>query len=129
MEAIQAVIDEEVLFASTRYDEEQKIVFSPPAYEQRYRRVANLLGKFSIHMKHIVEFGVAEMKSFMLFRNTLNKLKIFDLVDIDGELLYVYLQGSSQSSRGRFSRQERRRVDRESLARKCCRVQSKLCRC
>lgn len=90
MDTLQALIDEEILFSSTKCDEEKKISFFPPVYEQRYHRVANLLEKFSKQMKHIVEFGVSEMKSFMILKNSLKTSKIFDLVDIDGEVLDTF---------------------------------------
>uniref|UniRef100_A0A182UUN7 Uncharacterized protein n=1 Tax=Anopheles merus TaxID=30066 RepID=A0A182UUN7_ANOME len=52
------------------YDENKKIRFDPPVYEQRYWAIIHLLelDYWKDSFKKIVEFGCAEMKFFRLLR-------------------------------------------------------------
>ncbi|XP_065082183.1 uncharacterized protein Hen1 [Ochlerotatus camptorhynchus] len=70
------------------YDQENKIRFEPPVYEQRYLTVLRLLELdiWKSSFKKIVEFGCAEMKFFTLLK-TLPDVEEILLVDIDEELL------------------------------------------
>ncbi|XP_055608101.1 small RNA 2'-O-methyltransferase [Uranotaenia lowii] len=70
------------------YDEENKIRFEPPVYEQRYLTVLRLLELdfWKDSFKKIVEFGCAEMKFFTLLK-TLPTLEKLLQIDIDEELL------------------------------------------
>jgi small RNA 2'-O-methyltransferase len=92
MEFLQDLINKEFMITSTGRDKETKLRFNPPVYEQRYHRVADILSNEKIRnqIKNIVEFGVAEMKSFVIFKNSSPNLERVDLVDIDGELLETY---------------------------------------
>lgn len=69
------------------FDEQQKIRFDPPVYEQRYLTVLRLLELDCLKgsIKKIVEFGCADMKFFTLLK-TLDVEQILQ-IDIDEELL------------------------------------------
>ncbi|XP_062550163.1 uncharacterized protein LOC134214901 [Armigeres subalbatus] len=73
---------------SCYYDEDKKIRFEPPVYEQRYLIVLRLLELdfWQSSFKKIVEFGCAEMKFFTLLK-TLPDVEQILQVDIDEELL------------------------------------------
>nr|XP_019536736.2 uncharacterized protein LOC109407983 [Aedes albopictus] len=73
---------------SCYYDEEKKIRFEPPVYEQRYLIVLRLLELdfWQSSFKKVVEFGCAEMKFFTLLK-TLPSVEQILQVDIDEELL------------------------------------------
>jgi small RNA 2'-O-methyltransferase len=92
MEFLQNLIDRESFPSSTGRDKETKIRFNPPVYEQRYHRVADILSNERIQseIKNIAEFGVAEMKSFVILKNSLTNIEKMDLIDIDGDLLEEY---------------------------------------
>lgn len=92
MDFLQEVIDKEYPMSSTILNEETKIRFTPAVYEQRYHRVADILsnGKIQKNIRNIVEFGVAEMKSFVIMKNCLPNVQRIDLVDIDEELLGMH---------------------------------------
>lgn len=68
---------------------ENKPVFDPPVYEQRYCKTASILShqKFRNSIKKIVDFGCAEIKFFVYMKNGLPRAESIDLVDIDGDLL------------------------------------------
>ncbi|EAA11482.4 AGAP005646-PA [Anopheles gambiae str. PEST] len=70
------------------YDENNKIRFDPPVYEQRYWTIIHLLelDYWKDSFKKIVEFGCAEMKFFRLLRTLPAVEKILE-VDIDERLL------------------------------------------
>ncbi|XP_049547572.1 uncharacterized protein LOC125958335 [Anopheles darlingi] len=73
---------------SVYYDQDQKIRFDPPVYEQRYSAVLRLLELpcWKDSLKKIVEFGCAEMKFFRLML-TLPAVEQILEVDIDERLL------------------------------------------
>ncbi|XP_053690373.1 uncharacterized protein LOC128738914 [Sabethes cyaneus] len=73
---------------SCYYDENNKIRFDPPVYEQRYLIVLRLLELefWKQNFKKIVEFGCAEMKFFTLLKTVPGVRQILQ-VDIDEELL------------------------------------------
>ncbi|KAG4078848.1 hypothetical protein HA402_007398 [Bradysia odoriphaga] len=70
------------------YDDEKKLRFDPPVYEQRYSAVLRCLQlqRWSNHFKKIVEFGCAEMR-LLVFLKTLPKVEHILQVDIDENLL------------------------------------------
>ena len=80
---------EESYRSRSLYNKENKLVFDPPVYEQRYLITSEILshGKFVNQIKNVVEFGVAEMKLFTYLKNALKCASKIDLVDIDGDLL------------------------------------------
>ena len=51
--------------------------------------VQRILGNDNIkkHLKHIVEFGCAELKFFVYMKNGLSEIETIHMVDIDKELL------------------------------------------
>ena len=51
--------------------------------------VQRVLGneKVKKHLKHVVEFGCAELKFFVFMKNGLREIQRIDMVDIDKELL------------------------------------------
>ncbi|XP_052897116.1 uncharacterized protein LOC128304033 [Anopheles moucheti] len=71
------------------YDENKKIRFDPPVYEQRYWTILRLLELdcWKTSFKKIVEFGCAEMKFFRLLRTLPAVEKILE-VDIDENILH-----------------------------------------
>ncbi|XP_050096670.1 uncharacterized protein LOC126578290 [Anopheles aquasalis] len=73
---------------SVYYDQDQKIRFDPPVYEQRYSSVLRLLELpcWKDSLKKIVEFGCAEMKFFRLLLTLPTVEQILE-VDIDERLL------------------------------------------
>ncbi|XP_039439003.1 uncharacterized protein LOC120420120 [Culex pipiens pallens] len=73
---------------SCYFDEENKIRFEPPIYEQRYLTVLRLLelDLWKDSFKKVVEFGCAEMKFFTLLK-TLQSVEQILEVDIDEELI------------------------------------------
>ncbi|XP_052862391.1 uncharacterized protein LOC128269078 [Anopheles cruzii] len=74
--------------SSCYYDQENKIRFDPPVYEQRYCTILRLLelSFWKNSFKKIVEFGCAEMKFFRLLRSLPAVEKLLE-VDINGRLL------------------------------------------
>lgn len=85
-------IEESATASRCLFNEEKKLVFDPPVYEQRYCMTASILNheKFRNHIKNIVEFGCAELKFFVYMKNGMKQAENIDLVDIDGELLVKF---------------------------------------
>lgn len=71
------------------FNDEKKILFDPPVYEQRYLATSRILSheKYRDRIKSIVEFGCAEMKFFVYIKNGLSQATSIHQVDIDEELL------------------------------------------
>lgn len=94
MERLEGITDP---FARSLYNLENRLVFDPLAYIQRYQSVINCLNhpSFKSKIKRIVEFGCSEMKFFVHLRNALrNRILLIDQVDIDKDTLQRFTEGS-----------------------------------
>lgn len=87
MEYIKGI--DEKCASRTLYNTENRLVFDPLCYEQRYIKASNILSHeiFGKRIKNILEFGVAELKFFVYIKNGLKHATRIDQVDIDGDLL------------------------------------------